>query len=72
MSNPFEDYLTTQEAAKELGIEYPTLMARIRKGKIEFVRNGWSVFVHKDEIARVKRLEGKKNASNKNMEERTR
>lgn len=50
----FDDYLTAKEAAKQIGISYYLLMARIRKGRINVEKKGWAVFIHKDEVARAK------------------
>lgn len=48
--DPLDDYYTPKEAAKILGLKYPTLMARIRKGKILHQRIGWSVLIPKSEV----------------------
>lgn len=50
----FDDYLPAKEAAKQIGISYYLLMARIRKGRINVEKKGWAVFIHKDEVARAK------------------
>lgn len=70
MSNPLDNYMTTQEAAAAIGIEVPTLMARIRKGKIKVQRKGWIVLIHKDEVKRAKKVEEQKDAkaATKDME----
>ncbi len=48
------DYLTVKEAAAILGLKTPTLNARIRKGLIKSEKKGWNVFIHQDEIKRLK------------------
>lgn len=49
-----DEYLTPKEAAQEIGIKYPALLARIRTGKIMATKRGWALFIHRDEIKRVK------------------
>jgi excisionase family DNA binding protein len=49
-----EDYFTPKEAAEALGIRYPTLIARIRAGKIKAIKKGWALFIHKSEIEKAK------------------
>lgn len=49
-----EDYLTVMEAATEIGISYPTLTAKIRRGQIPFTKRGWNVFLHRDDVAAYK------------------
>lgn len=66
MSNQLDNYVTTREAAASIGIEYSTLMARVRKGKIKSIKMGWSTLIPKDEVKRAKKAE--KHATNKNME----
>ncbi len=63
----FEDYLTAREAAHMLGLEYSTLMARIRKGKVTCIRRGWAVFVHRLEVERILKERGD-HAVNPSME----
>ena len=48
------DYLCTKDAAKELGVSYHTIMARIRKNKLKSIKVGWQHFIHKDDIERAK------------------
>lgn len=49
-----DDYVPAKEAAREIGIEYPALMARVRRNTVTAKRIGWAVLIHKDEIARVR------------------
>jgi len=68
-----KEYMTPQDAAKEIGISYQLIMARIRKGKISVEKKGWAVFIHRDEVAREKAEEAKrrkvrKNANPKDLE----
>lgn len=49
-----DNYLTAKEAATELGLQYSTLLARIRTGKVKATKRGWAVFIHRDEVRRVK------------------
>jgi hypothetical protein len=58
----FDDYMPAKEAAKEIGISYYLLMARIRKGRIAVEKKGWAVFVHKDEVAREKEEQARADA----------
>lgn len=48
-----DDWLTAKEAALALGISYPAFIARMNRGKIKTIKKGWSILVHKDEIARL-------------------
>jgi excisionase family DNA binding protein len=53
---PVADRLSTQEAARELGISKPTLLRWIKDGKITDVkrdRNNWRVFTA-DDIRRIR------------------
>lgn len=61
------NYLTAREAADAIGITYSTLLARVRKNKIDSVKKGWSLFISKSEVEKQKKAE-LKNANNKNME----
>lgn len=61
-----DEYLTAKEAAEEIGIRYPTLIARIRAGKIKAMKRGWALFIHKKEVKRAK------HADTKGMETTTR
>ncbi len=58
-----EEYVPAKEAAEIIGINYELLMARCHKGKVKFVKNGWAVFIHKDEVAREKREQEKRDRS---------
>lgn len=69
-TNQLDNYMSTRDAAIAIGIEYPTLMARIRKGKIKAEKIGWNKLVHKDEVKRAKKAQ--KNATSKNMEKSSR
>lgn len=51
-----EDYVSAREAAKELGLTYHALLARVRKGQIKAERVGWAVLIHQDEVKRVRDL----------------
>lgn len=55
-----EDYLTPKEAAKEIGISYYLLMARIRKGRIPIQKKGWATFIHKREVTKEKVAEAER------------
>ncbi len=48
------EYFTVKEAADLLGLKPPTVSARIRKGLIKSEKKGWNVFIHIDEIKRLK------------------
>lgn len=48
----FEDFVPAKEAAVTIGISYELLMSRCKKGKVQFVKHGWAVFIHKDEVER--------------------
>lgn len=71
MKHLLRNYMTPRNAAIKIGIEYSTLMARVRKGKIKSIKMGWSTLIHKDEVKRAKREE-KKYANRKRMERSTR
>ena len=45
-------YLTAKETAEKLNITYPTLLARIRKGKIKAEKFGWALMVPVKEVER--------------------
>ena len=47
------EYYTRYEAAKLLRITVATLRNWVRDGKIKAVQQGWRVFFHKDEVARM-------------------
>lgn len=64
------DYLSTQEAAAEIGCSYETLMARIRRGKITAEKIGWNKVIHKDEVKRAKKEQ--QNVDNQSLEKPTR
>jgi hypothetical protein len=49
-----EEYLTPKEVAAELGINYPCLIARIRNKKVKAIKRGWALFIHRDELKRIK------------------
>lgn len=49
-----DEYVTSTEAAEALGLQYPTLMARIDKGKVETLRVGRFHLIHKTEVKRIK------------------
>lgn len=49
-----EDWLTATEAAEALGISYHALLKRIEKGKIKATKRGWNVFIHREEVERVR------------------
>jgi excisionase family DNA binding protein len=50
-----KNFLTPKEAAHELGINYPALLARIRKGTIKAEKFGWALMVPKKEISKHKK-----------------
>lgn len=76
MSEKLDDYLPAKVAAKKIGIAYSLLMSRIYKEKVKATKLGWSVFVHKDEVARERAAQIKrdkaKDADNKDMGRSTR
>ena len=55
MSTDLNDYVPARQAAEEVGISYSLLMARLRKGKIPFIKKGWAVFIPKGEGAQAKK-----------------
>lgn len=55
-----QNYYTAKDAAATIGIEYSTLLARIRKGKIKAEKFGWAVMVSATEVKRAKDKEDKK------------
>lgn len=52
--NTFEDYLSTHQAAGELGIERKTLLQRVSRGTVTGVKVGRTVLIPKEEVVRVK------------------
>ena len=66
MSTNLNDYIPAKQAAEEIGISYSLLMARLRKGKIPFIKpgDGWAVFIHKKDVAQAKNDQAKKNGDN--------
>lgn len=66
------EYLTAREAADAMGINYSTLIARVRKGKIESLKRGWALFIPKSEVNKNQEKQGPKHASHKNLERPTR
>ena len=52
-----EGYTTAKAAANTIGIEYCTLLSRIRKGKIKAKKFGWAIMVPDEEVKRVKQEE---------------
>ena len=51
-----DDYLSTSETAKRLGVTRSTLMGWIYRGKIRFSRRGRWYFLHVVEVDRVAEL----------------
>jgi len=49
-----DDYLPPNEVADLLGIRYPTLMARIDRGRIKTLRWGRFHLIPKSEVDRVR------------------
>lgn len=49
-----QELVPAKDAALDLGIHYNTLLRRIERGKIKSIKHGWSVFIPKSEIERVK------------------
>lgn len=72
MSNLSKDYMTIQQAAVEIGVQPSTLASRIRKGKILAEKIGWNKFIHINEVKRAKKVEEKKRADNKTLENASR
>jgi excisionase family DNA binding protein len=53
---PFENYLTVNEAAAELGLSASALRSAINYGSLEAVRlDGRTNLIHRDEVERYKR-----------------
>jgi excisionase family DNA binding protein len=48
------DYVTTTEAARLLGINYPALWARIDRGHVSTLRVGRSHMISREEIKRLR------------------
>lgn len=71
MTENIQDYMTTRQAADEIGVLYETFKKRLRQGKVNAKRVGWNYLIHKDEVKRLKKQE-KQNATNKNMGKGTR
>ena len=71
MPHNIEDYMPAKDAAVEIGIEYSLLMARIYKGQVKSIKQGWGQFIHRDEVAREKQrqkeMERKRDADNEDM-----
>lgn len=72
MIKPLDEYMTTQEAALEIGIPYSRLMARIRKGKIPSIKKGWTTLIHRNEVKKAKLKENKHAAIKESLEKPTR
>lgn len=53
-----EEYLTASDAAVAMGISYPTLIARIRRGKLPAIKHGHALFIRKDVVADIKSKQG--------------
>lgn len=47
-------YITAREAASELGMNYHTFLARVRRGKIKAKRFGWVIMIPVNEVKRVR------------------
>lgn len=47
------DYLSVTEVAETTKVNYHTLMARIRAGKVTAQRVGKIYFIHKEEAAKI-------------------
>jgi len=56
MGGLMDDYLSTSETAKRLGVTRSTLMGWIYRGKIRFSRRGRWYFLHVVEVDRVAEL----------------
>lgn len=48
--------IPAKAAAKELGVHYNTLLRRIERGKIKALRLGWCVYIHREELDRVRQV----------------
>ena len=48
----FEDFVPAKRAAEIIGISYELLMSRCYKDKVKYIKNGYAVFIHKDEVER--------------------
>ncbi len=70
MTDSIQDYVTAKKAAEIIGIEYSTLIARIRKKKIDAKKldGAWNLLIHKDEVKRAQQAEEKKHAIIKSVE----
>jgi len=49
-----QELIPAKDAALDLCIHYNTLLRRVQRGKIKAIKHGWSVFIPKSEIERVK------------------
>lgn len=55
-----DDYLTPREAADRLGLNYHTVMARIRRGQISTIKRGWNVFIPVSQFEKVEDVDNTK------------
>lgn len=55
MASNFEDYIPAKQAAEMIGISYELLMSRCYKGKVKYEKNGYAVFILREEVEREAR-----------------
>jgi hypothetical protein len=44
------ELIGAREAAELVGLRYPTLLMRVRRGKVPFVRKGWFIFFAREDV----------------------
>lgn len=60
MPDELKNYLPAKEAAERIGITYENLIYRIRQGHYQAKKNGWALFLHKDDVKKYRKEEQKK------------
>lgn len=60
MPDELREYMPAKEAAKRIGISYELLIYRIRKKQYRAKKNGWALFLKRDDVRKYRRRERRK------------
>ena len=65
MPDELREYLPAKKAAERIGISYELLIYRIRRKQYRAKKNGWALFLHKDDVRKYRRRERRKKRTDK-------